>query len=148
MSVPDAAGAIQRVCDECGASISGGMSCRERFDVLLALDHSRTEPWGSRHGIAFAVFTLQHSKSASHEMVERCLDMLRRVYVDGEDRLKVYTDMRDAHARTMSSSPCQMPPIAPYVFAFTIDDMGDFSADTYVENLDACCRATLDAWSA
>jgi catechol 2,3-dioxygenase-like lactoylglutathione lyase family enzyme len=28
--------------------------------VLLALDHSRQEPWGSRHGVAFAAFALQH----------------------------------------------------------------------------------------
>jgi hypothetical protein len=137
----------QRTCEECGAVLTDGITCRERFDELLALDHSRTEPWGSRHGLAFAVFTLQHAPSASHEMVERCRDMLQRVYVNGEERHQVYTTLRASHARPLASSPCQMPPIAPHGFAFTIADMGDFAADTYVANLDAWCRATLDAWS-
>src|ERR1051326_7998235 len=48
-------------CVECGAEYeSDEDSCVARFDRLLALDHSRQEPWGSRHGQAFAAFALQH----------------------------------------------------------------------------------------
>ena len=147
MSAPESESGVLTTCDECGAAFPAGESCRGRFDELLALDHSRTEPWGSRHGLAFAAFTLQHSRAASHEMVERCLDMLRRVYVAGEDRMKVYTTMRDSHVRALASSPCQMPPLAPMSFSFTIADMGDFGAESYADNLDEWCRATLDAWA-
>ena len=50
-------------CDECGARYTEpGDSCQARFDQLLALDHSRQEPWGSRHGLAFAAFALQHPR--------------------------------------------------------------------------------------
>jgi hypothetical protein len=48
-------------CPECGAMYSEERdSCAARFEELLALDHSRREPWGSRHGQAFAAFALQH----------------------------------------------------------------------------------------
>jgi len=46
-------------CPECGASYATeDDSCSARFERLLALDHSRQEPWGSRHGQAFAAFAL------------------------------------------------------------------------------------------
>ncbi len=147
MSTPDAAPQLQQVCGECGAALSQGEPCRARFDSLLVLDHSRTEPWGSRHGLAFAVFTLQHSTGASFEMIERCIEMLWRVYVRGEDRLQVVEALRRGQ-RTPASAlpPMRARPDIPNVFAVTIDDMRDFPAATYAADLDAWCRATLDAW--
>ena len=48
-------------CPQCGGALaSPDDSCASRFDTLLALDHSRQEPWGSRHASAFATFALQH----------------------------------------------------------------------------------------
>ena len=144
----EAATPLQRVCEQCGAALNAGVSCRERFDILLALDHSRTEPWGSRHGLAFAVFTLQHALDVPPEMIDRCLEMLRRVYVNGEERQHVVASLRRDHgAPGAASSPRDGGSFTPNVFAFTIDDMGDFSADTYAADLDAWCRATIEAWS-
>ena len=144
MPTLEAATPLQRVCEQCGAGLTGNATCSDRFDELLALDHSRAEPWGSRHGLAFSVFTLQHSRDASLEMIERCIEMLRRVYVGGEDLSRVIGDLRHREG----AKP-QAPDVVrtPTVFAFTIDDMRDFAADSYVANLDAWCRATLDAWS-
>ena len=148
MPTHEAATPLQRVCEQCGAALNAGVPCRERFDVLLALDHSRTEPWGSRHGIAFTVFTLQHAQGAPREMIERCLEMLRRVYVNREERQRVMTSLRRDHvAPGAASSKRDGGSFTPNVFAFTIDDMGDFSADTYPADLDAWCRATIEAWS-
>ena len=139
---------FQQVCEQCGAPLNAGMSCRERFDELLALDHARAEPWGSRHGLAFSVFTLQHSRDVSRDMIARCLDILRRVYVNGEERQHVVTSIRRDHgAPGAASSPRDAATGAPNVFGFTIDHMGDFSADTYAADLDAWCLATIEAWS-
>lgn len=137
---------LQRVCDQCGAALAGGVSCKERFDELLALDHSRAEPWGSRHGLAFAVFTLQHSRDASPGMIQRCVEMLRRVYADGEDVANVVAGMRLRHDEPNAQADASRVDV-PAVFAFTIADMRDFAADTYSANLGAWCRATLDSWS-
>jgi Family of unknown function (DUF5946) len=143
-----AAAPIQRVCDQCGAAITSNASCAERFDVLLALDHSRTEPWGSRHGLAFAVFTLQHSRGVSPEAVQRCWEMLHRVYVLDEDRSKVANDLRRRGAFIDVTLPNLAAAYqAPNIFAVTIDDMAEFAAESYALNLDAWCRATLEAWS-
>ena len=73
-------------CPQCGAVFENDSdSCESRFHALLALDHSRREPWGSRHGSAFAVFTLQHPLGRSREMLERCWTLLHRIVVAGDD---------------------------------------------------------------
>ena len=46
-------------CEDCGAVVTG-MTCGELFDRLLALDHSRRQPWGPLHGQAVACYFLQH----------------------------------------------------------------------------------------
>lgn len=46
-------------CEECGA-LTIGATCAELFDRLLALDHSRQQPWGSLHGEAVACYFAQH----------------------------------------------------------------------------------------
>ncbi|MDQ2665060.1 MAG: DUF5946 family protein [Gemmatimonadota bacterium] len=134
------------MCDQCGAPVAASASCAERFDLLLALDHSRAEPWGSRHGLAFAAFTLQHSRGASAETVQRCIEMLHRTCNLGEDRTYVANSFRSESGGVSPPSPSSHHG-APDTFAFTIDDMGDFAADSYAERLDAWCRATLAAWS-
>lgn len=47
------------VCEECGAPTNEA-TCAELFDRLLALDHSRQQPWGSLHGEAVACYFSQH----------------------------------------------------------------------------------------
>lgn len=37
-----------------------GVTCGELFDTLLALDHSRRQPWGGVHGEVVACYFLQH----------------------------------------------------------------------------------------
>lgn len=139
-------------CDQCGAHIGAlGRSCANRFDVLLALDHSRTEPWGSRHGLAFSAYTLQHPDGKPQEMLNRCWTMLRRVYAFGDDRTFV------ARAFRTSSSGVDLPwaieslpphPSPPREFATTIATLGDFDAERYSGELDAWCQATIAAWLA
>lgn len=46
-------------CEECGAPTVEA-TCAELFDRLLALDHSRQQPWGSLHGEAVACYFAQH----------------------------------------------------------------------------------------
>ena len=46
-------------CEDCGAVVAD-VTCGELFDRLLALDHSRRQPWGALHGEAVACFFLQH----------------------------------------------------------------------------------------
>jgi hypothetical protein len=138
-------------CDQCGAVIGElGTSCADRFDVLLALDHSRTEPWGSRHGLAFSAYTLQHPDGQSPETLDRCWTMLRRVHEYGEDRAFVARAFRASAAG--QELPWAVDPLPhhaapPRSFATTIAILGDFDAERYADELDAWCRATLGAWT-
>lgn len=147
-------------CSECGGVLRNGESCANRFAELLALDHSRQEPWASRHGIAFAVFTLQHSRSAPPDSLEQCWGMLQRVFVHGDDRADVTRGLRSRYqsarggdsakqhaARSESWDTLPLPSITPQRFATTIQDMGSFDAATYAADLDAWCMATINAWN-
>jgi hypothetical protein len=123
--------------------------CAERFAILLALDHSRQEPWGSRHGLAFAAYTLQHPASQSREALERCWLMLCRVYVAGDDRMDVARGLRAFGGRSpthWSAPPFPKPEALPSHFETTIADLGTFGADEYAARLDAWCRAALAGW--
>ena len=139
-------------CDQCGARYeSPDDSCRHRFEALLALDHSRQEPWGSRHGSAFAAFTLQHPAGQAREVLERCWLLLYRIWVAGDDPLAVTQALRQAQGGAplyLSAPP--LPPDAgqPRSFPVTIGDLGDFGAQAYPRLLEAWCRATLEAWGA
>ncbi len=126
-------------------------SCAAQFDALLALDHSRREPWGSRHGQAFAAFALQHP-SAYPASLGRAWAVLHRIYVDGEAPARVFRSLAAAAGPGRAvPSTWRTPPRPPRPVAapaVTIVDLADFTAATYPERLDAWCRATLVAWGA
>ncbi len=134
-------------CSQCGACYEASdESCFARFDLLLALDHSHTEPWGSRHGQAFAAFTLQHPESQTTETLERCWAMLCRIYVSRDDPADVIRAMRRAGARTPLGWTVTGFPGRHTIrgaFGVTIADLGAFDAAEYAGRLDAWCESTL-----
>ena len=133
-------------CPQCGATFEDpAMDCRSQFAALLALDHSRQEPWGSRHGLVFAAFQLQHPEGLTAEALERCWIALWRVYVAGDDRGHVLAGLRRAvHVR---AAEWGVPPLrvreAGTRYAATIADLGDLGAEGYAEAVDRWCRAAL-----
>ena len=136
-------------CAQCGATYErDDDSCAERFSALLALDHSRQEPWGSRHGSAFSVYTLQHPSGVARANLERCWIMLYRIYVAGDDPQYAARTLRQIE--NGAPSPWNVTPLpetagAPTRWRVTIADLGEFEAATYASQLEAWCRATLEA---
>jgi len=136
-------------CAQCGATYEReDDSCAERFSALLALDHSRQEPWGSRHGSAFAVYTLQHPEAASREALERSWAMLYRIHVAGDEPSYVVRVLRQVN----DGRPAKwhVPPLPAEVgksrhYRVTIADLRDFEAESYAARLEDWCRATLNA---
>ena len=140
---------IVHTCAQCGGTYQqDDDSCVERFSALLALDHSRQEPWGSRHGSAFAAYTLQHPAGVSRESLERCWVMLYRIHVAGDDPAYVVRTLREAYDG--SRPTWHVPPMPDEAgtlrhYRVTIADLGDFGAESYPARLDDWCRATLEA---
>lgn len=136
-------------CPECGAAYEAdGDSCATRFEALLALDHSRQEPWGSRHGQAFAAYVLQHPVAHAPSL-DRAWAALHRIYVQGEPPALVFGAL--VRERGAMPSGWRTPPRLPRPItmpAITVADLADFAAATYPERLDAWCRASLAAWGA
>jgi hypothetical protein len=136
-------------CPECGAVYAAlDDNCAARFDTLLALDHSREEPWGSRHGQAFAAYALQHP-AAHAASLGRAWSALHQIYVAGMAPERVFGALVAARGKMPSgwSVPAR-PARAARPPAVTIADLGDFDAATYADRLDAWCRASLAAWGA
>jgi hypothetical protein len=134
-------------CSECGASYAAeGDSCSARFERLLALDHSRQEPWGSRHGQAFAAFALQYPAKFAGSL-DHAWAALYRIYVAGDRPSFVFDQLRSRRLEALADwnvpERPSLPVAAPSV---TIAAIGDFDASTYPELLDEWCRAALSAW--
>ena len=142
----------EHTCPQCGARYDNAAdSCAQRFAALLALDHSRQEPWGSRHGSAFAAYTLQHPQGQARDSHTRCWMLLQRVWVSGDDPQFVAKTLR--RIEEGAAAPWTVPPLPadaekPRRPRVTIADLGDFDAPTYAAKLEAWCRATLEALTA
>jgi hypothetical protein len=137
------------ICPECGAAYTAADDgCAVRFDTLLALDHSRQEPWGSRHGQAFAAYALQHPALHAASL-ERAWSALHRIYVAGTAPDRVFGALVAARGNPPPGwvVPAR-PPRPVHAPALTIADLGDFDAATYADRLDAWCRAALASWGA
>lgn len=134
-------------CPECFARYATASdSCASRFEQLLALDHSRVEPWGSRHGQAFAAFALQHPMR-HRASLDAAWTLLNHIYLLGEPVTVVTASLRRSVGKGADE---RVPPRSARMTApeMTIADLGDFAAETYASRLDAWCRATLRSWGA
>ena len=138
---------MSRKCPDCRAQYDNEEdSCERRFEALLALDHSREEPWGSRHAIAFAVYALQHPRAFEVATLDRCWAILYRVYVKGDEALKVaraLTGDQLTAGRDWDVPP--RPEVSTPAPRITIKDLGHFPAAEYSAMLDAWAQATV-AW--
>jgi len=135
-------------CAECGATfLDIANSCASRFAVLLGLDHSRQEPWGSRHGQAFAAFALQHPTNYPQSL-DRAWAALFQIYVAQADPRYVFATLRATADHVVPRGWAVPPRPAEQVSAptMTIADLADFAADAYPMHLDAWCRASLASW--
>ena len=139
---------MESKCPSCGAAYSTpGDCCAARFDELLALDHSRTEPWGSRHAIAFSVFALQHADRFDRKVLQRSWTLLCNVCEQGHDLQRITAAFRRSGNKDTGWESAPLPSGSPTPpFAVTIADLGAFGAETYPELLDRWCNATLAHW--
>ena len=137
------------ICQECGGRYDiADDDCFARFDRLLALDHSREEPWGSRHGLAFAAFALQHPLNPRFSpSLDAAWLALCSVYVIGKAPSFVFRALRSRDLQLSEHTGIPMRPGAPLAKpSVSICDLQGFEAATYAHRLDDWCRATLEAW--
>lgn len=134
-------------CPECGASYArDDDSCSTRFEQLLGLDHSRQEPWGSRHGQAFAAFALQHPGRFTTSL-DHAWAALHRIYISGDRPSFVFDRLRANRRVALEEWNVPAKPPGPVSApTTTIADLGNFDADRYADQLDDWCRAALSMW--
>jgi hypothetical protein len=139
-------------CPECGGIYPDPpQPCAERFDVLLALDHSRQEPWGSRHGITFSCYALQHPLQHPPEVLERSWLILHRLVVKRDDPAQLFAGLRrnkEIRPADWGVPPLPAPPAPGGPYQITIADLGDFMTPDYPALVDAWARGTYERWNA
>lgn len=137
-------------CPDCGATYATpGVDCQARFHALLALDHSRREPWGPLHGLAFAAFALQHPSIHDRATAVRAWIGLWRVVHGGDDVRRVFTALRrvaPAVPEDWGVPPLPAAPPAGGAYRVTIADLGDFDAASYAERALDWARAAVEHW--
>ncbi|MBD0691782.1 DUF5946 family protein [Streptomyces sp. CBMA123] len=138
-------------CGECGAR-----GCAGLFHGLLALDHSRAQPWGPLHGVSVSCFLLQHPGRLPGDGGAGARGLLR-AYLDGGlpavERLVGRTRRANSHrvpGRPPTGAAVRPGGEAPRGgFAVTIEEVavdGTFPADGFPERVRAWAAATLAAW--
>lgn len=137
-------------CSECGTT--GEIPCTTLFDRLLALDHSRAEPWGPLHGVVVACYRLQHPAQLP-EGPEVLLELLRVFVAEGSAGARRFTEHRrraNSHRnRGRTPAPHEPVAVAPDGFLVTIGDVavdGTFPAPGYEQRVRAWADTTLAAW--
>ena len=139
-------------CPQCGAgSLGAPGACRRRFDQLLALDHSRIEPWGSRHGLVFAAYALQHPSDFPRAVLERSWLALFRIYVRGDRPARVFAALRSRPSTSAGEWDVPLLRAGPQAHAQpqrTIADLAPSEIEGYGERVDRWCRSVLRWWGA
>src|SRR5699024_10734516 len=87
---PTDADFIASPCPQCGGT--GPVECAVLFDRLLALDHSRAEPWGPLHAVTVTCYRLQHPATCAVGQEEPMLDLLRTYRDGGLEALHRWTE--------------------------------------------------------
>ncbi|MFD5461877.1 DUF5946 family protein [Kitasatospora sp. NPDC127059] len=142
-------------CAECGAR-----GCAELFHGLLALDHSRAEPWGPLHGVSVSCFLLQHPGRLPGDGGAGARGLLRAYLAGGlpaVERLVGRARRANSHRVTGGAghpgpgpTPEPEPPTAPRGgFAVTIEQVAldrTFPADGFADRVRDWAAATLAAW--
>jgi len=128
----------------------------ELFERLLALDHSRQEPWGPLHGVVVACHRLQQATAPLP--VDDQLFVQLRVFLDGglPAVSRYWAQARARNSHRAGGAPFAAPtgPLLdgpPARFAVTIRDVavdGTFPADGYPDRVRDWAVATLEAWGA
>ncbi|WP_026400446.1 DUF5946 family protein [Actinomadura rifamycini] len=138
-------------CPECG----GPGPCDDLFQELLALDHSRREPWGPLHGVSVACFVYQHPSRlvSAPPFGWTILDAFLRDGRAGAERVVSGFRRANSHRRregpaTGARAPSGTPPAR---FAVTIAEVagdGTFPADGFPDRVREWAAATVEAWTA
>lgn len=148
-------------CKDCGA-VADETSCEELFHRLLALDHSRAEPWAAFHAVNVASYALQHPTWSSSRFRDGQYRILSVFATDGLSGVHALTASRvsaNSHRQKRGRTHELLQPDAgralsgvepPTQFRTTIHDVavdGTFPAAGYTERVTNWAEATRTAWS-
>jgi Family of unknown function (DUF5946) len=130
-------------------------TCPDLFLGLLALDHSRRQPWGAYHGVSVATYLLQHPSLSAPAMLPAQWSMVNVFAQDGIAAVQAFAAARVARNRggsRQTGEPAADVDLGhpPGAFAVTIADVsvdGSFPAAGFQARVALWVQATIEAWT-
>jgi hypothetical protein len=138
-------------CRECGGDAAAA-PCAELFLRLLALDHSRAQPWGGLHAVNVACYFLQHPSLLARPQLDAQWAVVMLFLDDGLDALAARTAAavrRNSHrhgGRHVEASGGRAPDFAVTITDVAVD--GTFPAEGFPQRVGRWAAATRSGWAA
>jgi hypothetical protein len=130
-------------CPECGAPAQRGLSCRQQWDELLALEFSDPRA-GKVHFLTVASYELQHPQAFQLDPEARAqiLQALEDVVVHDRPVPHVREEMQRRFAGTVNVLTDEPEPsAADRTWSLTVADVGDPDAHAHAARVRAWARA-------
>lgn len=131
--------AAEGVCPECGA-----LSCRDKFESMLALEFEDPAVFGAVHHVTVICYNLQHPVAFSEEALEWMRSTLRSIVEEGLTPAQIRERSQKqfkGQVKVLSKSP-KAPRKAEW--SMTATDVRTDSPEVYVNDVMAWARSILD----
>lgn len=138
-------------CEDCGASVAEGSTCRGMFEQLLAHEYAFPEAFAAVHHVTVATYSLQHPRGFSRDAI-RMWQVIIGESLDGLSTPENFLERARAHfVRGLRvRQPGAEPPEGwPRVWPVTVADVvappdEEPSAGAHVERVLAWARSARE----
>jgi hypothetical protein len=137
---------VQNQCPECGARLSAGELCSDRFNLLLALEFENPDTFGSVHHLTVACYMLQHNLYSRRAwlLTREMLDQVINHDVAPEVIRKLNRRELDSNKRDWKiTAGSNLQGVDAIQWSRNIADVGIESPESYCEDVKLWAKSLL-----
>ena len=133
-------------CPECGAAMRDGLSCREQYEAVLALEYENPVAFGAVHHLTVPAYSVQHPSGYTPEAIDWMLNLLEGFLEQGVSPGAMREQNRDSMDSGQRSFKLTRPPAPPKLveWPLTINSVYGVGLDVYAGRVRAWAQAALD----
>ena len=113
-------------CPRCGAYLSSGESCRDRFDLCLALEYENPTTYGTVHHLTVACYMLQHndySRSGWLEARQMLAEFIQQGITPADVRKRNHSKLDSRNRKWSVSKGAKLSEVEAIVWSGTVGDV-------------------------
>ena len=134
-------------CPQCGAMISDGVQCRDRFDQCLALEYELPAAFGKVHFLTVACYMLQHnaySREAWLEARDMVAQLIRQEIPPAGIRKENRQRLDNGHRTWSITKGAKLSEFDRIVWSRTIADVRFDSPENYCTDIESWAKSLLE----